>query len=150
MESTVVKIFIPFHSFKPILFSLSCFFLFQNTQTSLFLTYINIFDSFTHTLLHYYKLYFFHFNRGVAVNKEFSIKRCKSVKKTKPCTGPECYPDMVAPCEVITAGASSSTYSIKANGQVVCNQLLWNCVRRSGHTLVCPFQLSKKNVFTKN
>jgi len=73
---------------------------------------------------------------GVAVNKEFSVKRCKSVKKTKACTGAHCYPDMVAPCEVITAGRSTSTYSIKADGTVVCNKLLWNCVVRSGSTLV--------------
>jgi len=69
---------------------------------------------------------------GVAINKEFSIKRCKSVAKTKPCSGPECFPDMVAPCEVVTRGRSTSKYSIKADGTVVCNQLLWGCVQNTG------------------
>ena len=84
---------------------------------------------------------------GVAVNKEFSVKRCKSVKKTKACTGAHCYPDMVAPCEVITAGRSTSTYSIKADGTVVCNKLLWNCVVRSGSTLVRRYFFFLKHVF---
>jgi hypothetical protein len=72
---------------------------------------------------------------GVAINKEFSIKRCKSVSKDKPCNGQHCFPKLVAPCEVVTSGKSKSKYSIKADGTVVCNQLLWNCVEDNGRYL---------------
>jgi hypothetical protein len=72
---------------------------------------------------------------GVAINKEFSIKRCKGIKKNKPCNGLECFNEMVAPCEVVTSGKTRSKYSIKANGKVVCNRLLWNCVEDNGRYL---------------
>jgi len=73
---------------------------------------------------------------GVAVNKDFSIKRCKSVAKTAPCSGLQCYPDMVAPCEVITRGASSIQYTIKKDGSYVCGRLLYGCVGNSGRSLI--------------
>jgi hypothetical protein len=79
---------------------------------------------------------------SVAINKAFSVKRCKSVDEKnrfdqngKKCNRKDCFPKMVAPCEVITKGDAAITYSIDKNNRVTCGQLKYNCLYVSGHTI---------------
>ena len=80
---------------------------------------------------------------SVAINKAFSVKRCKAIdaklgrfdQAGNKCTRLDCYPKMVGPCEVITRGDNSISYSVDKAGKVTCGQLKYGCLAISGHTI---------------
>ena len=80
-SSTVVDIFIPPPSFKPVSLSLSRISFYSKTPKQVFFNPINIFWHLLHTLFYYYQFYFFRWTFKIFIFTAYQLLKEKHRKK---------------------------------------------------------------------